>query len=89
MNRNRSNTLFDFAGRSETPTGANTVPQEKAAPVQVAAPVSREKRDRPFIDTDGGLVIPFGSDRRFHWWAGGQSAEETFKEIYGNGRRDS
>ncbi len=72
--------LFDFAGKDDPPTGANTVPQEKAAPIQVAAPV-REKRDRPFIDSDGGLVLPFGSDKRYHWWAGGQSVEETLKEI--------
>jgi len=73
--------LFDFAGKDDPPTGANTVPQEKAAPARIAAPVRKEKRDRPFIDNDGGLVIPFDSDKRYHWWAGGQSAEETLKEI--------
>lgn len=81
VNRNRSNTLFDFAGRSEPPAGANTVPQEKTAPARVPAPVAREKRDRPFIDSDGGLVIPFESDSKYHWWSGGQSVEETLKEI--------
>lgn len=76
--------LFDFAGKDDPPTGTNTVPQEKAAPARIAAPVPREKRDRPFIDNDGGLVIPFESDSRYRWWAGGQSVEETMKEITGH-----
>lgn len=73
--------LFDFARSNEPPSRAEPVPQETKAPAQSAAPVVREKRDRPFIDSDGGLVIPFGSDSRYHWWDGGQSVEETLKEI--------
>lgn len=37
--------------------------------------------DRPYLDSEGDLVIPFDSDSRYHWWAGGQSIEETIKEI--------
>lgn len=37
---------------------------------------------RPYLDESGDLVIPFGSDSKYHWWtAGGQSVEETMKEI--------
>jgi len=36
----------------------------------------------PYLDQSGDLVIPFGSDTCYHWWiAGGQSIEETIKEI--------
>ena len=37
----------------------------------------------PFFGPDGGVVIPFGSDPRFHWWAGGQSTTKTEEEIRG------
>jgi len=68
--------LFDYAKRSDPPVMAELAPKETKAPTLVVV-----KRDRPFIDTDGGLVIPFASDRKYHWWAGGQSVEETLKEI--------
>ena len=29
----------------------------------------------------GRLVIPFTSDRRFHWWEGGQRIGETKQEL--------
>lgn len=35
----------------------------------------------PFFEADGGLVIPFGSDPRFHWWNGGQLPSETEKGL--------
>ena len=37
----------------------------------------------PYLDLDGGLVIPFGSDPRFHYWAGGQSIKQTEEEVRG------
>lgn len=69
--------LFDFAGKDNPPVRDEPLPKE----TKVAVPIVREKRDRPFIDSDGGLVIPFDSDKRYHWWSGGQSVEETLKEI--------
>lgn len=36
---------------------------------------------RPFLDLDGSLVIPFGSDSRYRWWKGGQSISETEEEL--------
>ncbi|MFQ5934771.1 MAG: hypothetical protein ACE5KI_09035 [Dehalococcoidia bacterium] len=36
---------------------------------------------KPFLDSSGALVIPFDSDPRYHWWAGGQSIAETLKEL--------
>ena len=73
--------LFDFTRKSDQPVRSEPVPRETRAPAQLAAPIVREKRDRPFIDSDGGLVLPFESDKRYHWWSGGQSVEETLKEI--------
>jgi len=35
----------------------------------------------PFLAPDGGLVIPFSADPRFFWWKGGQSVEETEREV--------
>lgn len=36
---------------------------------------------KPYFDLDVDLVIPFGSDRRYHWWIGGQSVKETIEEV--------
>lgn len=66
--------LFDFANKNDPPV-AEPVSQETTATVLMVI------RYKPFIDSDGGLVVPFTSDKKYHWWAGGQSAEETLKEI--------
>lgn len=34
----------------------------------------------PYIE-DNTLIIPFDSDRRFRWWAGGQTIIETLVEL--------
>ena len=39
-----------------------------------------ENTDRPYFDERGALIIPFGSDPRYHWWKGGQSDIETLRE---------
>lgn len=45
-------------------------------------------RPMPYLDQSGDLVIPFSSDPKYHWWAaGGQSIEETVKEIRGKKER--
>ena len=38
-------------------------------------------RARPYLDEQGVLVIPFDSDPRYHWWAGGQHVLETLREL--------
>ncbi len=38
-------------------------------------------KPQPYLEADGGLVIPFGSDKRYHWWAGGQAITETIEEL--------
>lgn len=36
---------------------------------------------RPSINRRGELIIPFDSDRRYHYWAGGQSVAATLQEL--------
>jgi hypothetical protein len=35
----------------------------------------------PYFGRDGEIVIPFASNKKYHWWAGGQSLSATIKEI--------
>lgn len=37
----------------------------------------------PYFDEYGELRIPFGSEARYHWWAGGQGVAETEREVTG------
>ncbi len=39
------------------------------------------ERPLPYLGPDGDVIIPFNSDRRFWWWAGGQSTAKTIEEI--------
>ena len=39
------------------------------------------RQTMPYIDEQGILVIPFTSDPKYHWWAGGQSIMETLQEL--------
>ena len=41
----------------------------------------KEVTPLPHFGPDGGLIIPFGSDPRYHYWAGGQSTATTEEEI--------
>jgi len=43
--------------------------------------MSYRDRTYPWLDRRGNVVIPFASDKKYHWWRGGQSAVETQKEI--------
>ncbi len=36
---------------------------------------------RPYLDGNGGLIIPFDADPKYHWWNGGQSLRETLLEL--------
>ena len=35
----------------------------------------------PYVTDFGVLVIPFNSDKKFHYWNGGQSVCDTLKEL--------
>lgn len=75
-NSNNSNNSYSCALDGEGRTGTH----KPAATAIIAIPAT-EKRLLPYLDRDGALVIPFGSDPRFHWWNGGQLPSETEKEI--------
>lgn len=35
----------------------------------------------PYFDENGDLLIPFNTDQKYQWWAGGQSITETTIEL--------
>jgi predicted amidohydrolase len=37
--------------------------------------------EKPYIDENGTIVIPFNIDQKYHFWSGGQKLAETMKEI--------
>jgi hypothetical protein len=36
---------------------------------------------RPYLNEQKELIISFESDRKYHWWAGGQSILDTLREL--------
>lgn len=54
------------------PNGQDTMPETQLPP----------DMPRPFLDGDGDPVIPFNSDPKYHYWAGGQSLVTTLKELW-------
>ena len=40
-----------------------------------------QEANKPYIDKYGVLVIPFDSEPKYHWWAGGQTILETLREL--------
>jgi hypothetical protein len=39
------------------------------------------EQTEPFVTDFGVLVIPFNSDKKYHYWKGGQSVCNTLKEL--------
>ena len=37
--------------------------------------------NRPYINARGELIIPFDSEAKYRWWAGGQSITKTLAEL--------
>ncbi len=35
----------------------------------------------PYLDKNNTLRIPFESDPKYHWWAGGQNIADTLAEL--------
>ena len=35
----------------------------------------------PYSDNNGGIIIPFNSDQKYHFWNGGQPLSETLMEL--------
>lgn len=43
-----------------------------------------KEHKEPFINDQGDLVIPFGSDPKYFWWKGGQTTHTTRAELLSN-----
>lgn len=68
---------FRLAGVGEPPEEAKTLLETlKACKTEVVAYLKSDM-PRPYLDSDGSLVIPFGSDPRYHWWLGSHCARPT------------
>ena len=58
--------------------------EEVNLPDHLAEPLLTQGRIKPvvpYLDLDGGLIIPFGCDSRYQWWNGGQGIAETEREL--------
>ncbi|MBN2645043.1 MAG: hypothetical protein JXR59_06175 [Desulfuromonadaceae bacterium] len=58
------------------------LPEEKARALIAAGIAEPADLPRPYLDTAGALVIPMNCPARFKWWAGGQSAADTRRELF-------
>ncbi len=38
-------------------------------------------QDKPYIDDNGTIVIPFNIDKKYHFWNGGQHLSKTMQEL--------
>ncbi|MEN6423674.1 MAG: hypothetical protein ABFD76_17175 [Smithella sp.] len=38
-------------------------------------------QDRPYIESDGTIVIPFSIDQKYQYWTGGQTLAVTLQEL--------
>lgn len=72
---------FRYAGEGEPPEAAkallDTLREHKGETVAYL----KGTLPKPHSGPDGDLVIPFGSDPRYHWWKGRQSTKETIEEL--------
>jgi hypothetical protein len=39
------------------------------------------RKDNPYIDQTGTMIIPFNTDPRYYYWNGGQPLLETLMEL--------
>ncbi len=71
--------------RIEAPKGTLTDDMKSALTVHKKDIVQTLKDTReayqPYINEQDVLIIPFDSEPRFHWWAGGQTIIETLREL--------
>jgi hypothetical protein len=54
---------------------------EKAIKLVETGKIKPLTAKKPSLKSDETLVIPFDSDPKYHWWAGGQSIADTLAEL--------
>ncbi|GAN31566.1 MAG: hypothetical protein DYG83_11350 [Candidatus Brocadia sp. AMX2] len=70
--------IFIQQGKIEPVTAGYELAERMAIMGENTEPMQRQ----PFVTESGVLVIPFNSDRRFHYWKpGGQSVCVTLREL--------
>ncbi len=74
---------LEYAGEGEPPEAAKALLDALREYKPDVIAYLKEAMPKPFLEADGGPVIPFGSEGRYHWWAGGQSITETTRELKG------
>lgn len=75
------NLRLRYLGTGPQPVEAQELIEELRDHKAEAVEYLRARRPLPHFDTDGGLVIPFDADPRFHYWAGGLSIAQTEREV--------
>jgi hypothetical protein len=50
--------------------------------VKVVEPVPFNPAALPYLDQRGRLVIPFDCPPKYRYWAGGQTVQETLRELF-------
>ncbi|OGP12912.1 MAG: hypothetical protein A3K22_04125 [Deltaproteobacteria bacterium RBG_16_42_7] len=74
---------FKYAGEGEPPENVKALLEALREHKGEAIAYLKKAMPRPSCGPDGDIVIPFGSDSRYHWWMGGQSVKNTIEEIKG------
>lgn len=75
--------MFVQQGKLEPmPEEPQTVGYELSERMAIMGENCEPDRVKPYVADSGVLVIPFNSDRRYHYWKnGGQSVCDTLKEL--------
>jgi hypothetical protein len=63
---------------SRTSDGVTSLTDATGVPERDSA---QPEHQMPYIDATGTLVIPFESDPKYHWWAGGQTIAATLTDL--------
>lgn len=58
-----------------------TLESEKAIKLVETGKIKPLIEEKPYLNQHRTLIIPFSSDPKYHWWAGGQSIADTMVEL--------
>lgn len=75
------NIRLKYLGIGEQPSESRPLIEVLKAQKAEAVQYLLAQRPLPYLDVYGELRIPFDSEPRFHYWAGGQSIKQTEEEF--------